>query len=239
MFRPGTIDEFKAAVSSGKGFAKGNLFHVQLPSLGFADTKTVALLCTSVTLPARQLSTVQREMGIDVQNIAYGFVNPNVSMTFRVLNDQKIREYFEYWQGQVVQPYGAEGRYLVNYADNYMFPLHIYQLEKGISFPVKNKQFDKELGPININVDFDLDLEIAGKANYHWVLDRAYPLSIQYETLSDGAANQISEFTVEFTYKSWSSEKITKRGQVGATASIDVTTDLGSRIGNKIYDILG
>jgi len=236
MFRPGTIDEFKSAVTKGKGFAKANLFHVQLPSLGQGNPKQLGFFCTSVNLPSRSLMSVERRIGIDLQNVVYGFQNPSVTMTFRVLNDQDARNYFEYWQENIVKSTGSEGRYIVNYPDNYCKPVHIYQLERGSSFPVFNKNVDFSLGPININLDFDVDAGISGKANYHWILDRAYPVSVTNETLTDGA-NEISEISVEFNYKSWKGEKINKKGEVGATASAEITTDLGSKIGKKIYDI--
>jgi|SRR6056300_164085 len=236
MFRPGTIEEFKSAVSKGKGFAKTNLFHVQLPSLGKGNPKQMGFLCTNISLPSRSLLTVERRIGIDLQNVAYGFQNPPVSMTFRVLNDQQTRNYFEYWQENIVRANGSEGRYIVNYADNYCYPVHIYQLERGTSFPVLNKNVDFNLGPININLDFDLDAGVSGKANYHWILDRAYPTGYTSETLSDGEGS-VSEITIEFTYKSWKGEKINRKGELGATASLDISTDLGSKIGKKIYDI--
>jgi hypothetical protein len=239
MFRPGTIDEFKSIVTKGKGFAKTNLYHVQLPTLGNGPNgKALGFLCSSVALPSRDLMAVERRVGIDLQQVVHGFQNPPVSMTFRVLNDQYARNYFEYWQENIVKPYGAEGRYIVNYPDNYCFPIHIYQLEKGVSYPVFNKQVDFSLGPININLDFDLDAGRSGKANYHWILERAYPTTVSQETFSDGEG-AISEITVSFTYKSWKGEKINRKGEVGATASVGVSTDIGSRLGKKLYDILG
>lgn len=238
MFRPGTIDEFKSIVSKGKGFAKTNLYHVQLPSIGNGQNgKAMGFLCSNITLPSRDLLGVERRIGIDVQQVVHGFQNPDVSMTFRVLNDQYTRSYFEYWQENIVRATGAEGRYVVNYPDNYCFPVHIYQLERGASFPVYNKQVDFSLGPININLDFDLDAGVSGKANYHWILDRAYPKTFSQETFSEESG--ISEITISFSYKSWKGEKINRKGEVGATASVGVSTDLGSKIGKKIYDILG
>jgi hypothetical protein len=241
MFRPGSIEEFKSNVSQGKGFAATNLFHVALPSFknfGLLAPKELSFLCTSVSLPSRQLNTVEREMGIDMQKLVYGFTNDDVTMTFRVLNDQRVREYFEFWQQNIVKANGDEGRYIVNYADAYMYPIHIYQLEKGTRFPVISKQVDLNLGPINVNLDLDVDAGVSGKANYHWLLERAYPVSVQQETFQDGP-NEISTFTVSFSYKSWAGEKINKKGQVGVTASASAKSDLASQLGKKIYDVLG
>tara|TARA_B100000768_G_scaffold181605_1_gene205325 strand:+ start:24794 stop:25522 length:729 start_codon:yes stop_codon:yes gene_type:complete len=240
MFRPSSIDEFKSLVGSKRGAAKTNLYHVQLPAIQGADSpRNMSFLCTSVTLPSRQILTAARDMGVDQQQVAYGFQNPEVSMTFRVMNDQSTRRYFEGWMDSIiVRTDDLEGRYVSEYADNYCFPLHIYQLEKGFSIPILNKSKDVRLGPININLDLDIDAGTSGFANYHWLLDRAYPKSVSYETFSDGASNEISQFTVEFTYKSWQGEVLQNKdkGKVGITATGAATTGILNKLTNSLYN---
>lgn len=210
MFSPGTIDQFKSAVGKGNGFAAANLYSVSLPSFGDIEmARNISLFCSSVQLPSRQLATVERQIGMDVQKVAYGYVNPTISMTFRVLNDQKIRKYFEDWQRTVMGSIGDnDGEMVVNYPDDYCFPVHIYQLRKGASLPIFNRDFNISKGPINLDFGIDLDIGTSGVATYHWVLERAFPVSISYESLNDGATNQISEFQVEFEYKRWKGERL-------------------------------
>lgn len=219
-FSPSTIDQFKSAVGKGNGFARANLYSVLLPSFGSgADTaRNLSLFCSSVSLPARQLSTVERTIGVDTQKVAYGYVNDDVSMTFRVLNDQATREYFENWQKTVLGLGEQDGEAVVNYADDYCFPVHIYQLRKGTSLPVLDRDFNVGLGPINVNLNVDLDIGTSGLATYHWILERAYPVSIQNETLSDASQNTVSEITVQFAYKKWKGEKMTSKGLGDTTA---------------------
>ena len=146
MLKSGTIEELKSIVSKGRGLARTNLYYVYLPSLEHHSSYELGVLCTNVTLPARQLTTVQRELGIVKQDVVYGFVNPNVSMTFRVLNDQSVREYFEEWQRLALEKYDdIEGRYESSYPDQYCKKVEIFQLEKGVSYPIYDKQI--ELGP--------------------------------------------------------------------------------------------
>lgn len=218
-FSPSTIDQFKASVGKGNGFARTNLYHVLLPSFGKTDAaRNLSLFCSSVTLPSRQLSTVERQIGVDVQQVVYGYVNPNVSMTFRVLNDQTTRDYFENWQSTALGLGEQEGEAIASFADDYCFPVHIYQLRKGTSLPLFERDFGINLGPINFNLNLDLDIGTSGIATYHWILERAYPVSVSQETLTDNSKDEISEITIEFAYKKWKGEKLNTKTLGDTTA---------------------
>lgn len=218
MLKSGTIEELKSIVSKGRGFARTNLYYVYLPSFGSENSYEYGVLCTSVQMPSRQLTTVQREIGVSRQDVVYGYVNPSVTMTFRVLNDQGAREYFEKWQRKALRQYDdIEGRYESNYADEYCKKVEIYQLERGVSFPIYDKQI--ELGPINLN--FDIDIGTSFEKNYKWTLDRAFPISVTNETFSDGASNEISTISVDFSYHFWEGTKLnTKNRRGNAVAGI-------------------
>jgi hypothetical protein len=239
MAAPSSIEQLKALVSAKKGVARTNLYSVILPSIGNTESpRNLMLLCSSITLPSRQLATTQREMGADLQNVVYGFNNPNVTMTFRVLNDHGARQYFEAWQDQILPRGQQEGVYASAYPDTYVRPIQIAQLRKGWSIPVLNYSKDIKLGPININLDFDLDAGTEGSKAYEWTLDRAYPVSVAYETLSDESQNEISSFTVEFSYRSWKGQYFAENDtKVGFIAEGGITTDIGSQITNKLYNI--
>jgi hypothetical protein len=237
--RNNTIDEMISAISKGNGFAKTNLFFVMLPAQGSETARQLNLLCTSIALPSRQLSSVERIIGGDRRDIAYGFANPTVSMNFRVLNDQGVRQFFENWQNSIVTSRGdTEGDYDIAFPKEYVRPIHIYQLRKGVSFPIFNTNKQVNLGPFTVDLGADLDLEISGKSTYHWILEDAYPITFQNESLTDGA-DQISEITIEFSYRRWKGEILTEQSKVGITASGDILTNIAEKIGNKIYDILG
>lgn len=245
--RPGSIEDLKSLISDKGGFAKANLYYVLLPSWsergfgGTAKPQELGVLCKSVTLPSRSLATIQRIIGPDMQDVAYGYQNGRVSMTFRVLNDQGIRSYFETWQQNIVQnnDRSAEGNYSIAFPDQYMKNVFIYQLERGRSLPIFNRNFSIGSGPINIDLDFDIDIMTGGGANYQWALMNAYPVSYQSETLTDDAGDQISEITIDFSYKNWVgspmkiSESPTMIGSAGVNASSVATKAI-----NKIYDIL-
>lgn len=221
MLKLGTIDEFKSVVEQGAGFAKSNLYYVKLPTVAGVSPYNLGLLCENIQLPTRQLTSVERRIGIDLQKPVYGYVNPAITATFRVLNDQKVRTYFENWMEFILPNYddSKEGRWSAKYPDQYQQPIHIYQLKKGQSYPLFSKQFDKKLGPLNINIDLDLDIETKAVATYHWILERAYPSSIVLGELSD-AQGAISTVQVEFEYKYW-----TGRPVAGGKEDASITSD--------------
>jgi len=209
MLKLGTIDEIKSSISEGRGFTKSNLFYVKFPTIQGVTAYDVGLLTTDVGLPTRQLASIDRDVGVDKQPVVYGYTNPSVQMVFRILNNQKVRNYFEAWQQYILPQYAdGESRYEARFPDRYVQPIHIYQLERGKSFPLFNKNIDKRIGPININLDLDVDVTTAPVANYHWVLDRAYPISQTASNLSDGEG-EISTLTIDFAYKSWRGRAVT------------------------------
>lgn len=221
MFRSGgNIEEFKAIVAAGDGFATTNLYYVLLPRIGkdVSNRYEHGVMCSSVTLPSRQLATIQREVGVTINDVVHSYVHSNVSMTFRIMNDQKAREYFEYWQKLALNKYEDKpGYYKVAYPDSYYKEIKIYQLQKGTSFPIFNKFIDKniDIGPKFLrsfgitNFVFDLDIDVATKMipTYEWTLFNAYPVSVMHETLSDASSNEISTINVEFSFEHWKGEK--------------------------------
>lgn len=208
----GNIEEFKSQVAKGGGFAKQNLFYVKFPRLGGSrDTDNayeMGLFCSNIDIPSRQITSVDRMLGTSAQKVASGYVNPSLNATFRVMNDQRARQYFEKWQRYVLPEYDedAENRFEAAYPNTYMKPMHIYQLERGQSFPILDKQADISVGPININVGIDIDIGTNVKSTYHWIIERAYPISVTSEPFGD-ESQDISTIQVEFAYNKWKSEK--------------------------------
>ena len=244
-----TIDEMKAQIGAAGGFANSSLYYVQLPSLGFIDVNTAKnlnLFCRQIQLPSRQLMTVNREIGPDRDEIPYGYQNTPVTMTFRVTNDSYARQYFEQWQQYILnlgnsQDRGVfdQGQYYTRFFDYFESTIKFYQLRKGFSIPVFNKNFDVSLGPINFDFDFDLDAGTEGTKIYEWTIEKAYPVMIQNDQLSDDTRGAISEVTIEFNYRRWTGQALDGKGKAGITAGFGVSTNIGEKIGNKVYNVLG
>jgi len=237
------VDDLKSRITEGKGFANPALYYVVLPTRNLTgqQKQNVEFFCRSVQLPTRNLLTVQRDVHGDRDMVAYGYANPPVSMTFRVLNDQLTRSYIENWQNSIIGRYNdaGEGHISVAYPDDYMQQIQIFQLDRGRAFPGIDVNKNKDLGIINTNLSASVDITQTGRVVHRWDLYRAYPTSYTQEQLSDDKRGAISEITVEFTYKNWTGSPQEGKRSTGIDASASISTDIEQRIGNKIYDKIG
>jgi len=208
------IDDFKSQVGKGGGFAMGNLFKIFLPPLK-GDAREMNLLCKAASLPGRQITSIEKPMGLQTTKIAYGYAVDDVTLTFHCLNDMKIREYFETWQNLAVNQETLE----VGYFNEYTHPVIIQHIKKGTSFPLKKKKlFDSgklpssianrlpRLGPLDLaQGEFDLNAVFGDDITYTLLLDKAYPTTMNAIELSDDG--QLLEVTVQLSYKNWKSKK--------------------------------
>jgi hypothetical protein len=208
------IDDFKSQVGKGGGFAMGNLFKIFLPPLK-GDAREMNLLCKAASLPGRQITSIEKPMGLQNTKIAYGYAVDDVTLTFHCLNDMKIREYFETWQNLAVNQETLE----VGYYNEYTHPVIIQHIKKGTSFPIKKKKlFDSgklpssianrlpRLGPLDLaQGEIDLNAVFGDDITYTLLLDKAYPTTMNAIELSDDG--QLLEVTVQLSYKNWKSKK--------------------------------
>jgi hypothetical protein len=208
------IDDFKSQVGKGGGFAMGNLYKIFLPPIK-GDAREMNLLCKAASLPGRQLVSMEKQIGLQTNKVAYGYAVDDVNLTFHCLNDMKVREYFETWQNLAVN----NETYEVGYYNEYTHPVIIQHIKKGTSFPIKKKKlFDSgklpssianrlpRLGPLDLaQGEFDLNAVFGDDITYTLLLDKAYPTTLNAIELSDDG--QLLEVTVQLSYKNWKSRK--------------------------------
>jgi hypothetical protein len=240
------VDDLKAKITAGKGYANPSLYYVQLPArnLSGEQKQSIEYFVRNVTLPSRNMLTVERNIGVDQTKVPYGYTNGTVSMTFRVLNDQLTRQYIEDWQNTMVQRYeeNVEGHVAIAYPKTYMRDIKISQLDRGISFAGLNANKGIGVGPINVNVSLDVDIRQSGREVYRWVLKDAYPISFTQEQLSDDRKGVTSEITVEFAYKYFTGTEVNGSRTSGIDANVGVSTDAAQKAGklvNDTFDKLG
>jgi hypothetical protein len=143
-----SIEQLKGMITSKGGMARSNLFKVTLPnSVPGASAYEVNLLCANVQIPGRQVTSRAKSVGQINEEMAYGFLNGEISMTFLVLNDYGIRTYFEEWQKLAVD----QTTYEVGFSNEYKKDMQIYQLKKGFGSPV-NKFINQipKIGPFDL-----------------------------------------------------------------------------------------
>ena len=201
------IDTFKGAVSAGGGFAKTNLFVVQLPvnipGAPPINSNTLNLICKGAQMPGRQILSSERTIGMKSIKTAYGFLTDDVSLTFHVMNDFKVKEYFEAWQQNVVNTTTQE----LNYFNEYTRDVDIKQLSK------RSSSFQKlASGLVLADAIFELfggdllsDSQVAGLLNQtvHGVrLQSAYPTTLNGYELNNELDGMV-ELNVQLSFKNW------------------------------------
>ena len=187
-----SINEIKALATRKGGFALASQFLVKLPDIGFYDTRDLNILTKSVNLPGRQILTSDRVIGVKQTKQAYGFAAGPVDMTFQVMNDYGVKEYFELWQNRIIN----NGSFTPTYKNTYAKDMQILQLKKGVGFDT-----ELQLGP------FTLDIDLFKSANvvYECTLINAFPTSMTDIALSNDGG--VVELTMQFEYDNWKSAR--------------------------------
>lgn len=212
------IEDFQATVAQGQGLAQTNMYRVSLPIINEGGGETASamnLLCKATVLPGKTMMTTQRQIGINKENIANGYAIEDVSMSFYVLNDMKVRKYFEEWIESTVN----QETYEIGYYNEYVRDIKIDVFRKGKSFPLYNKQLTAlrkipsairnvlpKIGPINLrDAEIDLDIVTPDELIYTCSLIEAYPVAMGAINLT-GEQNELMEVNVTFTYRNWKGE---------------------------------
>ena len=211
------IEQLKGKLTSKNGIAMANQFAVTLPSIGNLDSRELNVVCKDVTLPGRQVMSLDRNVGIFNEKIANGFGVEDVSITFYVLNDYGVKKYFDTWANTIVGMYykakpeasaedadpadkaavkQAQEEFAnslkmgeVGYKNSYSKSITIRQLRKPIA------RFGFDLGPLDFNFD------VGGASIYSVELLEAFPTSLSSIQLSNDG--QLVECTMQFSYTNW------------------------------------
>lgn len=130
-----SVDQLKSVIGSGGGVAKSNIFRVTLPSLGEANgnsSREYNLLCKAANIPGKSVATTERVIGPISADVANGIVYADVSLTFMVLNDYGIKDYFDRWQSLAF----SQDKYELGYKGDYVKTIKIEALKQGFGLPV-------------------------------------------------------------------------------------------------------
>jgi len=199
-----TIEDLKALMNTKLGFARPNKFLVTLPTVGVgggllngiigafsgmgggASPRELNILCSNATMPAKQVLTNDRRIGMEFQKVAYGYAVDDVSMTFYLMNDYGIKDYFDSWRSTILDEFGQAS----NYKNEYAKTVTIHQLRQPL------KGFSKQVGPIRFNAG------LGGGSVYSVDLLEAFPIAssaIELNNELDG----LVQLSVTFAYTNW------------------------------------
>lgn len=146
-------------------------------------SRELDVLCKSVSIPGKQILTSDRRIGMRNEKVAYGYAVSEVNMTFHLMNDYGIMNYFEAWQKEILD----EEKQIAGYKNVYSKPVIIHQLRRpiiGVSTGV---------GPINIGAS------IGAGSVYSVRLEDAFPTTINAIEFSNDLDGLV-EVTVSFSY---------------------------------------
>lgn len=204
-----SIDELKGMASSKLGFARTNNFLVELPSLGGPSgilgrvsgfipsipgvtpdsrpaPRELNILCKNAQIPGKQILTSDRRIGMVYEKVAYGYAVGDTSLSFYVMNDYGVMNYFDYWKSLILD----EENQTVGYKSEYAKPVKIHQLRK----PLVGKTFNA--GPVKVNVG------LGGGSVYSVELIDAFPTTISQIDFSNDQDGLV-EVTVQMSYTNW------------------------------------
>ncbi len=207
------LEQFKGEISSKNGPARSNLFSIELPAFPGATTRTVNLLCRDVNLPGRQVITYDKEIGTKREKVAYGSVHDDVTLSFLLLNDYGIKEYFEKWQEASFNP----NTYQIGYKSDYVRNVKIHQLKKGVGLPVYSTPLGiprlpeiiqrrlPRIGPFDFaQGELNLDFLTGEDKIYSCELYNAFPVTMEAIPLNNELDGLI-ELRVQLSFTKWTS----------------------------------
>ena len=222
-----SVDELKALANTKLGFARPNRFLVTFPTSfggsggilgsvlgllniggGGASGRELNLLCSNTTLPAKVTLTSERRIGMEFQKVAYGYAVDDVSMTFYLMNDYGVKEYFDAWRNSAIPEDGGNA-FTSNYKSSYAKSITIHQLRQPL------KGFSRQVGPIRFG------LGLGGGSVYSVELLDAFPVgtsAIELNNELDG----LVQLTVTFAYTNWRRATNTQ-----GFINMDIDTPLG------------
>ena len=222
-----SVDELKALANTKLGFARANRFLVTLPTSfgggggllqgiiglltgggGGASGRELNILCSSVTLPGKITLTNDRRIGMEFQKVAYGYAVDDVSMTFYLMNDYGVKEYFDAWRNTIIPEEGFSA-FTSKYKDEYARDVTIHQLRQPL------KGFSKQIGPIRFNAG------IGGGSVYSVDLIDAFPIATSAIELTN-ELDGLVQLTVTFAFTNWRRSK-----NVQGFINMDIDTPLG------------
>ena len=82
-----SINAFKSLVTASGGFARPNKFVIELPTIpgSTLTNRDLNILCRTATMPAKQISTIERRIGMETEKVGYGYVTDDTTFSFLLL----------------------------------------------------------------------------------------------------------------------------------------------------------
>lgn len=116
-----SIENLKSEVVRRSGLANPNRFRamINVPDYvregGKFDMRSLDLLCESITFPGKQIETLDYSMYRNPLRMPTGYINDDITITFRLTEDFYAKTIFEKWQQGIIDQKTYTLRYLAEY----------------------------------------------------------------------------------------------------------------------------
>ena len=191
-----SIERLKSLVSKKGGLARANRFNVMFtpPTLSLIDfnlggaiasaisgnfnaknfindPRDISLLCDSVRLPAKVITTLDYQANKQSFKVPYGTIEDEVSLGFLLTNDYYMRTIFDKWINSIVDP----DKYCVAYKDDITCDLIIQQLDEQ-DVPIYGVKLENAFPTTMSEVEFSNESSSQiQKMNVTFTYDKAVP----------------------------------------------------------------
>ena len=109
------------------------------------DPRDISILCQSVSLPGRNISTFEHQDYKQANKFPYTFIDEDITVSFLLTNDYYMRKMFDNWMSNILNTEA----YIVGYKKNYSVDVIIQQLDQN-NTPVYGVKLEKAF-PINMD----------------------------------------------------------------------------------------
>ena len=130
FFQPPTANSMKSLLNSDPKVLVGSLAKNAVtggsPLNIIPDPRDISILCESVNLPGRQITTIDYQAEKQSIKIPYSAINEDVTMSFILTNDYYMKKLFDDWQSAVFDM----NRYRAGYKKDFTTDIVIQQLNQ-------------------------------------------------------------------------------------------------------------
>ena len=166
-----SIDTLKATIQKKGGLARTNRFNViftppsqsllninkevlvgqlasgDVPSVAnlISDPRDISLLCESVSVPSRSISTLDYVSNVQSNKFPYTHIDEDIEMSFILTNDYYMKSLFDGWLSSIIDV----DQYSLGYKDDYSTDVIIQQLNID-NIPVYGVKLEKAF-PISVS----------------------------------------------------------------------------------------
>jgi len=134
------------------------------------DPRDISILCQSITLPGRNISTFDHEDFKQSNKFPYTFIDDDVTVSFLLTNDYYMRKMFDNWMSNIF----SADNYIVGYKNNYAVDLIIQQLDEQ-NTPVYGTKLIKAFPTAIEGIELSQDGQDVVKMSVTFAYDKFVP----------------------------------------------------------------